>query len=83
MVYTDLEMKVIKNLHALLEETECIYLADLIGPDDDPKKMRGAIASLVKKNVIDVDYIYPSIINGTKHYPVDWNDSLISEVCGG
>ena len=78
--FTDLEITVLGNLKNILEETEMVALADLIQGDDNPKQMRGAIASLVKKGVIDIDYDYPSNINGTKHYWVTWWDEKALEV---
>jgi|TARA_R110002073_G_scaffold276038_1_gene439890 hypothetical protein len=74
MTFTNLETIVLRNLKEILEETECVYLADLIQQSDDAKKMRGAIASLIKKGVIDVDYFQPSNINGTTEYPVSYWD---------
>ena len=81
MAFTELETKVLRNLKEILKETEMIYLADLIFNDDDAKKLRGAIASLVKKDVLYVDYDYPSNINGTKHYPLTyWDEDAVATV---
>jgi|TARA_Y100000004_G_scaffold175870_1_gene215852 hypothetical protein len=80
-VFTDLEVKVLSNLKDVLVETESVYLADLIQHDDNAKKMRGAISSLIKKNAIDVDYDYPSNINGTVHYPVTyWDEDALKTI---
>ena len=48
-VFTELETKVLCNLKEILKETEMVASIDLIFNEDDPKEMRGAIASLVKK----------------------------------
>ena len=75
--YTELELKVFDNIRQYLRENETDYIDHfvLIADDDDPKQMRGAIASLVKKGAIDVDYDYGSNINGRMHYPVTvWDE---------
>lgn len=75
MQLTDHEKTVIGNLEYLLLSTECIYTADLIG--DDPKVLRGALSSLVKKDVLMVDDI-PSVINGRPHYAVlSWDENVV------
>lgn len=69
--YTELEMKVFENIRRQLRDgNDMLTHLCLIDFDDDPKQMRGAIASLVKKRAIDVDYNYGTNINGTMHYPV-------------
>jgi hypothetical protein len=76
MQFTTLEQKIIRTLKSVLVETECVYSDDLIA--DDPKALRGALASLIKKGVIDVDKDYPSNINGTVYYPVTyWDEDVI------
>ena len=77
--YTDLELKVFENIRRQLHDgNEMIDHLMLIDFDDDPKEMRGAIASLVKKMAIDIDYDYGSRINGTMHYPVTvWDEKMI------
>tara|TARA_R100001086_G_scaffold139267_1_gene73003 strand:- start:118 stop:369 length:252 start_codon:yes stop_codon:yes gene_type:complete len=77
--YTDLELKVFENIRRQLHDgNEMIDHLMLIDFDDDPKEMRGAIASLVKKMAIDIDYDYGSHINGTMHYPVTvWDEKMI------
>lgn len=74
--YTELELKVFENVRRHLRDgNEMLTHLDLIDFDDDPKAMRGAIASLVKKGAIDIDYDYGSNINGTMHYPVTiWDE---------
>jgi len=75
--YTELELKVFDNIRQYLRENETSYIDHfvLIADDDDPKQMRGAIASLIKKGAIDVDYDYGSNINGRMHYPVTvWDE---------
>ena len=74
--YTELELKVFENVRRQLRDgNEMLTHLDLIDFDDDPKAMRGAIASLVKKGAIDIDYDYGSNINGTMHYPVTiWDE---------
>lgn len=77
--YTELEMKVFENIRSLMSDGNYfVSHLDLINPDDDPKQMRGAIASLIKKGAIDVDYDYGSNINGTMHYPVTvWDEETL------
>ena len=78
--YTELELKVFDNIRQCLRENETDFIDHLvlIGEDDDPKQMRGAIASLVKKGAIDVDYDYGSNINGRMHYPVTvWDEETL------
>ena len=74
--YTELELKVFENVRRQLRDgNEMLTHLDLIDFDDDPKAMRGAIASLVKKGAIDIDYDYGSNLNGTMHYPVTiWDE---------
>lgn len=74
--YTELELKVFENIRRQLHDgNEMLTHLDLIDFDDDPKKMRGAIASLVKKGAIDIDEDEGSKINGTMHYPVTiWDE---------
>ena len=76
--YTELELKVFENIRNYLRDNETDGYIDhlvLIDFDDDPKAMRGAIASLVRKGAIDIDYDYGSNINGTMHYPVTvWDE---------
>ena len=76
--YTELELKVFENIRNYLRNNETDGYIDhlvLIDFDDDPKAMRGAIASLVRKGAIDIDYDYGSNINGTMHYPVTvWDE---------
>lgn len=78
--YTELELKVFENIRQYLRENETDYIDHfvLISEDDDPKAMRGAIASLVKKGAIDVGYKYGDNINGTMHYPVTiWDEHTL------
>ena len=77
--YTELELKVFENVRRQLRDgNEMLTHLDLIDFDDDPKQMRGAIASLVKKGAIDVDYDYGSNINGRMHYPVTvWDEETL------
>jgi hypothetical protein len=77
--YTDLELKVFENIRRQLHDgNQMIDHLMLVDFDDDPKEMRGAIASLVKKMAIDIDYDYGSCINGTMHYPVTvWDEKMI------
>ena len=77
--YTELELKVFENVRRQLRDgNEMLTHLDLIDFDDDPKQMRGAIASLVKKGAIDVDYDYGSNINGRMHYPVTvWDEDTL------
>lgn len=78
MEFTKLETEVLLTLKDILIETECVYSYDLV--KNDPKRLRGALASLVAKNVLDVDYDYPSKINGVTYYPVDWDDDVIESL---
>lgn len=75
MEFTKLETQVLLTLKDILQETECVYSADLV--QDNPKQLRGALASLVNKNVIYVDNDHPSNINGVTYYPVSWDDDVI------
>lgn len=77
--YTELELRVFTNIRSLMSDGN-YYVShlDLIADGDDPKQMRGAIASLIKKGAIDVDYDYGSNINGTMHYPVTvWDEETL------
>lgn len=76
MTFTEHEQVIIDTLKEVLTETECVYSDDLIA--NDPKVLRGALSSLIKKGILDVDKDYPSNINGTTYYPVTyWDDSVI------
>jgi len=76
MTFTEHEQAIIDTLKEVLTETECVYSDDLIA--NDPKVLRGALSSLIKKGVLDVDKDYPSNINGTTYYPVTyWDDALM------
>lgn len=78
--YTELELKVFENIRTYLRDNETDFIDHfvLIDCDDNPKQMRGAIASLIKKRAIDVDYDYGSNINGTMHYPVTvWDEETL------
>jgi len=78
MELTKNEQTILSTLKDILVETECVYSDDLIS--SNPKILRGALASLVKKGVIDIDKDYPSVINGETYYPVTyWDESLIKE----
>ena len=77
MTFTAHEKTIISTLKDILTETECIYSDDLVSAD--PKVLRGALSSLIKKGVIDVDTDYPSNINGTVYYPVTYWDETILE----
>ena len=79
-MFTNLESKVISNLKEVLEETECVSSVDLIACEDDPKQMRGAIASLIKKGVIDIDYDYGTKTGDTTLYPVYWDDEVLASI---
>ena len=70
MTFTKHEQVIMDTLKEVLMETECVYSDDLIA--NDPKVLRGALASLVKKGVLYVDTDYPSNINGTLYYPVNY-----------
>lgn len=73
--FTELETEILLTLKDILNETACIYSDDLVR--SDPKRLRGALASLVAKRVLDVDYDFPSCINGVVYYPVSWSDKVI------
>ena len=77
--YTELELKVFENIRRQLSDgNEMLTHLDLIDYDDDPKQMRGAIASLVKKGAIDIEEDEGSNINGTMHYPVTvWDEHTL------
>lgn len=76
MELTNHEQTILSILKDVLVETECIYSDDLIS--SNPKVLRGALASLVKKGVIDIDKDYPSTINGEVYYPVTyWDEDLV------
>ncbi len=76
MTFTELEKKVLCNLKEILKETEMVASIDLIFNDDDPKEMRGAIASLVKKRVLDIE-TRPSKVNDQKLYWVWWDEKVV------
>ena len=76
MTFTEHEQVIINTLKEVLRETECVYSDDLI--TDDPKVLRGALSSLIKKGVLDVDKDYSSNINGIVYYPVTyWDEDVI------
>lgn len=79
-MFTNLETKVIRNLKNILEETEMVASVDLISSEDEPKEMRGAIASLIKKGVIDIDYDYPTNTGDTTLYWVWWDEEAVASV---
>ena len=79
MTFTEHEQVIIDTLKEILTETECVYSDDLVSAD--PKVLRGALSSLIKKGVIDVDTYYPSKINGVVYYPVTyWDERVIEAV---
>ena len=79
MTFTEHEQVIIDTLKEILTETECVYSDSLIA--NDPKVLRGALSSLIKKGVIDVDTYSPSKINGVVYYPVTyWDESVIEAV---
>lgn len=77
MKFTTHEQVIVDRLKEVLLETECVYTDDLIG--EDPKVLRGALTSLIKKGVIDVDKDYPTkLSDGTTYYPVTyWNEEVL------
>jgi hypothetical protein len=75
-VFTVHETQILINLQYILAETECVYSHDLV--KSDPEVLRGALASLVRKGVIDVMHDFPSNINGTEYYPVSWDAELFN-----
>lgn len=76
MEFTIHEQTILSTLKHILIETECIYSADLVAAN--PKVLRGALTSLIKKGIIDVDTDYPSNINGTVYYPVTyWDENAV------
>ena len=48
--FTTLEQRILLTIKDILTETECFTSYDLI--KDSPKVLRGALASLVKKGVV-------------------------------
>lgn len=76
--FTALETEILLTLKDILNETECIYSDDLVR--SNPKKLRGALASLVSKRIIDVEYDYPSRINGVVYYPINWDEEVINSI---
>lgn len=62
--YTNLELTV---LNVLKEGSDCtseIYMSNLLEERCmDAKKLRGVVASLIKKGAIDVDHDYDGYIN--------------------
>ena len=76
MTFTELEKKVLCNLKEILKETEMVASIDLIFNAVDPKEMRGAIASLVKKRVLDIE-TRPSKVNDQKLYWVWWDEKVV------
>lgn len=78
-VFTELETKVLCNLKEILEETEMVASIDLIFNEDDPKEMRGAIASLVKKGMLDIE-THPSKVNDQKLYWVSWDEEAVANL---
>jgi len=76
MEFTTHEQAILSTLNDILLETECVYSDDLVSAD--PKVLRGALSSLIKKGVIDIDTDYPSNINGTVYYPVTyWDEDFL------
>lgn len=60
-IYTEMEQNIINEMVELLDSgTDQIYMGDLSG---DIKKVRGAISSLVKKDVLFVDKEYGNLIS--------------------
>ena len=79
MEFTTHEQTILSTLKDILVETECLYSDDLVSAD--PKVLRGALSSLIKKGVIDVDTYCPSKINGVVHYPVTyWDEDVLEQV---
>ena len=78
MEFTTHEQAILSTLNDILLETECVYSDDLVSAD--PKVLRGALSSLIKKGVIDIDTDYPSNINGTVYYPVTYWDEDVLEL---
>ena len=78
MQFTTHEQEILSTLKDILLETECVYSDDLVSAN--PKVLRGALSSLIKKGVIDVDTDYPSNINGTVYYPVTYWDETVLEL---
>tara|TARA_R110000824_G_C15144252_1_gene670311 strand:- start:1081 stop:1356 length:276 start_codon:yes stop_codon:yes gene_type:complete len=70
--YTQLEKQILIRMKEILEETEIVLSAALVF--DNPKLLRGALASLVKKEVLSVETNYANRyrINGRDYYHVDW-----------
>jgi len=77
MEFTKHEKTILDALRDILTETDMVFTADLIWKD--PKTLRGALASLIKKDVLYVSVDYPSNINGTDYYPVVWWDEKVLE----
>lgn len=79
MEFTTHEQTIMDTLRDMLIETDMVFTADLVWKD--PKTLRGALSSLIKKGVIDVDTDYPSNINGTDYYPVVyWDEEVLEQV---
>lgn len=78
MEFTTHEQTILSTLKDILLETECIYSDDLVSAD--PRILRGALSSLIKKGVIDIDTEYPSNINGVVYYPVIYWDENVVEL---
>ena len=78
MEFTTHEQTILSTLKDILTETDMVFTADLIWKD--PKTLRGALASLIKKGVLCVEMDYPSNINGTDYYPVVYWDEEVLEL---
>ena len=69
--YTQLEKQILIRMKEILEDSEIVLSAALVF--DNPKLLRGALASLIKKEVLSVDwYANRYRINGRDYYHVDW-----------
>ena len=76
MEFTKNEQVIVNRLKEVLLETECVYTDDLIG--EDPKILRGALTSLIKKGIIDIDKHHPTKLNnGDIYYPVIYWDEKV------
>ena len=78
MEFTKNEQDILNCLEEVLLETECVYTDDLIG--HNPKALRGALSSLIKKGVIDIDKEYPTKTSHGTFYPVIyWDESVLEQ----
>jgi len=72
---TNNELQILQTLADILESTECVYSIDLV--EADPRRLRGALSSLIRKGIIEVD----DEVDGTGYYPVYyWDEDVLASI---